>query len=97
KQWLLLSIILPKMIPSVGSTTVVYLHENCCNPSERLWQLLKKLLKNELFSSLQNLRVGVARRRHRIQQLFELLTFEQVMSVSSYNFILEALFYAASY
>ncbi|MEH2317665.1 MAG: hypothetical protein V7K24_11195, partial [Nostoc sp.] len=29
-QWLLLSIILPKMIPSVGSTTVVYLHENCC-------------------------------------------------------------------
>ncbi|MEH2321774.1 MAG: MFS transporter, partial [Nostoc sp.] len=31
KQWLLLSIILPKMIPSVGSTTVVYLHENCCN------------------------------------------------------------------
>jgi len=29
--------------------------------------------------------------------LFEQLTFEQVISVSSYNFILEALFYAASY
>ncbi|MEH2381723.1 MAG: GMC oxidoreductase [Nostoc sp.] len=39
------------------------------------------------FSSLQNLRVAVARRRHRIQQLFNELTFEQVMSVSSYNFI----------
>ncbi|MBD2561471.1 MULTISPECIES: IS630 family transposase [Nostoc] len=67
------------------------------NPIERLWQFLKKSLKNELFSSIQNLRVGVARRRHRIQQLFEQLTFEQVISVSSYNFILEALFYAASY
>ena len=42
------------------------------------------------FSSLQDLRTC-------IQQLFEQLTFEQVMSISSYNFILEALFYAASY
>ncbi|MEH2316169.1 tyrosine-type recombinase/integrase, partial [Nostoc sp.] len=37
KQWLLLSIILPKMIPSVGSTTVVYLHENCCKYGSSLW------------------------------------------------------------
>jgi transposase len=44
----------------------------------------------EFFPSLQDL-------RDRIQQLFEQLTFEQVMSISSYNFILEALFYAASY
>ena len=65
-------------------------HSPELNPIERLWQFLKKLLKNELFSSLQNL-------RDRIQQLFDQLTFEQVMSVSSYNFILEALFYAASY
>ena len=65
-------------------------HSPELNPSERLWELLKKPLKNELFSSLQNL-------RGRIQQLFNELTFEQVMSVSSYNFILEALFYAASY
>ncbi|PHM06109.1 transposase [Nostoc sp. 'Peltigera malacea cyanobiont' DB3992] len=72
-------------------------HSPELNPIERLWQFLKKSLKNELFSSIQNLRVGVARRRHRIQQLFEQLTFEQVISISSYNFILEALFYAASY
>ncbi|MEH2055927.1 MAG: hypothetical protein V7K97_07130, partial [Nostoc sp.] len=30
KQWRLLSITLPKMMPSVGSITVVYLPENCC-------------------------------------------------------------------
>ncbi|MEH2430391.1 MAG: transposase [Nostoc sp.] len=60
------------------------------NPIERLWQLLKKPLKNQLFSSLQAL-------RQRIQEIFDQLSFEQVISVSSYNFILEALFYAASY
>ncbi|MCF2145997.1 IS630 family transposase [Desmonostoc muscorum LEGE 12446] len=60
------------------------------NPIERLWQFLKKSLKNELFSDLQDLRT-------RLQQLFEQLTSEQVISISSYNFILEALFYAASY
>jgi transposase len=65
-------------------------HSPELNPIERLWQFLKKSLKNELFASLQNL-------RDRIQQLFEQLTFEQVISVFSYNFILEALFYAASY
>ena len=65
-------------------------HSPELNPIERLWQFLKKSLKNELFASLQNL-------RDRIQQLFEQLTFEQVISVSSYNFILEALFYTASY
>ncbi|MFN6480829.1 hypothetical protein [Nostoc sp. DedQUE07] len=31
--------------------------------------------------------------RDRIQELFDQLTFEQVISASSYNFILEALFY----
>ncbi|MHC5712259.1 MAG: transposase [Nostoc sp.] len=72
-------------------------HSPELNPLERLWQLLKKPLQNELFSSLQALSVGVARLRHRIQEIFNQLTFEQVMSVSSYNFILEALFYAASY
>ncbi|WP_428850459.1 hypothetical protein [Nostoc sp. DedVER01b] len=35
--------------------------------------------------------------RERIQEIFDQLTFEQVISVSSYNFILEALFYAASH
>ncbi|MBD2534256.1 hypothetical protein H6G97_33940 [Nostoc flagelliforme FACHB-838] len=60
------------------------------NPIERLWQALKKPLKNQLFSSLQAL-------RERIQEIFDQLTFEEVISVSSYNFILEALFYAASH
>lgn len=59
-------------------------------PIERLWQFLKKPLKNRLFSSLQAL-------RERIQEIFDQLTFDQVISISSYNFILEALFYAASY
>ncbi len=67
------------------------------NPIERLWQFLKKPLKNQLFSSLQALRVGVARRRHRIQEIFEQLKFDQVISISSYNFILKAFFYAASH
>ena len=65
-------------------------HSPQINPIERLWHFLKKALKNELFSSFQDL-------RERIQQLFEQLTFEQVISISSYNFILEVLFYAASY
>lgn len=65
-------------------------HSPELNPLERLWQFLKKSLKNELFSSLQAL-------SDRIQEIFNQLTFEQVISVSSYNFILEALFYAASY
>lgn len=74
-------------------------HSPELNSSERLWQLLKKQLKNELFSSLENLRDSEALppTADRIQQLFDQLTFGQVMSVSSYNFILEALFYAASY
>jgi hypothetical protein len=65
-------------------------HSPELNPIERLWQFLKKSLHHELFSSLQDL-------GDRIQELFEQLTFEQVISISSYNFILEALFYAASY
>jgi transposase len=65
-------------------------HSPELNPIERLWHFLKQMLRNELFSSVQDL-------RERIQQLFDQLTFEQVMSISSYNFILEALFYAASY
>lgn len=60
------------------------------NPIERLWQSLKRNLKNECFPSLQAL-------RERVQELFDQLTYEQVMSVASYDFILEALFYAASY
>ncbi len=65
-------------------------HSPQLNPIERLWQFLKQSLKNELFPSLQAL-------RERVQELFDQLTLEIVMSVSSYNFILEALFYAASH
>ncbi|NRB09814.1 MAG: transposase [Richelia sp.] len=65
-------------------------HSPQLNPIERLWHFIKKPLKNELFSSVQDL-------RERIQKLFEQLTFEHVISISSYNFILEAVFYLASY
>lgn len=64
-------------------------HSPELNPIERLWQFLKKSLKNEVVPSWPDLRT-------RLQQLFEQLTFDQVISISSYNFILEALFYAAS-
>ncbi|OKH52619.1 transposase [Calothrix sp. HK-06] len=65
-------------------------HSPELNPIERLWELLKKPLKNKLFSSLQDL-------SNHLQELFDQLTLEQVMSIFSYNFILEALFYVASY
>lgn len=65
-------------------------HSPELNPIERFWQLLKQPLKNQIFPSLQAL-------WERVQELFDRLTLEQVMSVSSYNFILEALFYAASH
>lgn len=65
-------------------------HSPELNPIERFWQLLKRPLKNQIFPSLQAL-------RERVQELFDQLTLEQVMSVSSYNFILEALFYVASH
>jgi hypothetical protein len=52
--------------------------------------LLKRPLNNQVFASLQAL-------RERVQELFDQLTTDQVMSVSGYDFILEALFYAASH
>jgi hypothetical protein len=60
------------------------------NPIERLWQHLKQSLKNQVFPSLQAL-------REKVQELFDQLTFEQVSSIASYDFILEALFYVASH
>ncbi len=65
-------------------------HSPELNPIERLWQFLKQPLKNQLFSDLQAL-------RDRLQELFDQLTLEHVISISSYNFILEALFYATSH
>jgi len=52
--------------------------------------LLRQPLKNQIFLSSQAL-------RERVQELFDQLTLEQMISVSSYNFILKALFYAASH
>ena len=65
-------------------------HSPELNPIERFWQLLKQPLKNQIFPSLQAL-------RERVQERFDQLTIEQVASVSAYDFILEALFYAASH
>ncbi len=64
-------------------------HSPELNSIERLWQFLKQPLKNQIFPSLQAL-------RERVQELFDQLTLDQVMSVSAYDFILSALFYVAS-
>jgi len=65
-------------------------HSPELNPIERFWQSLKPKTQKSVFLSLQAL-------RERIQALFDQLTLKQGMSVSSYDFIIEALFYAASY
>lgn len=63
-------------------------HSPQLNPVERLWQFLKRQLQGENFATLTQL-------RKRLQQEFQNLTAEQVASLTSYDFILEALFYAA--
>ena len=64
-------------------------HSPQLNPIERLWQFLKAQLKGESFANLAALKA-------RMQQLLNALFPEQVASLTSYNFILEALFYAAT-
>jgi transposase len=63
-------------------------HSPELNPIERLWQFLKRLWKGENFASLDALRQRV---NHELQQL----TTEQVQSLTSFNFILDALLQAA--
>ncbi len=58
------------------------------NPIERLWQLLKGLWKGENFPSLDAL-------RHRVSQELEQLSAQQVQSLTSFDFILDALLQAA--
>ncbi len=65
-------------------------HSPELNPIERVWEFIKQQLSGEIFTTLQQL-------RERLQQVLEKITLEQICSLSSYNFILEALFYAASY
>lgn len=63
-------------------------HSPELNPIERLWQFLKQQIKGENFVTLAQLRT-------RLQHEFRTLTAERVASLTSYDFILEALFYAA--
>ena len=63
-------------------------HSPELNPTERLWGFLKAQFRGENFADLDQL-------RSRLHQLFQQLSPIQVASLTSYNFILEALFYAA--
>jgi len=64
-------------------------HSPELNPIERLWQWVKQQLRGENFENLDQLRL-------RLEQVLQQLTVERVASLTSYDFILEALFYAAS-
>jgi hypothetical protein len=64
-------------------------HSPELNPIERVWQFIKAKLKGECFATLEQLRT-------RLAQVLQQLTAERIISLSSYDFILEALFCAAS-
>lgn len=64
-------------------------HSPELNPIERLWQWIKRQLQGENFADLAQL-------RQRLRREFQQLSVEQVASLTSYDFILEALFYASS-
>ena len=59
-------------------------HSPELNPIERLWQALKGRWKGENFPSLEAL-------RQRVNQELQQLTSEMVMSLTGYDFILDAL------
>jgi transposase len=63
-------------------------HSPELNPIERFWQFLKGLWKRENFASLDAL-------RQRVSQELEQLSAEQVQSLTSFDFILDALLQAA--
>jgi hypothetical protein len=65
-------------------------HSPELNPIERVWQFIKQQLKGKVFLTLGEL-------RERLNLVLQEITPEQICLLSSYNFILEALFYAASY
>jgi transposase len=65
-------------------------HSPELNPIERVWEYIKQELVGEVFTTLEQL-------RERLKQVLEKITSDQISSLSSYKFILEALFYAASY
>lgn len=63
-------------------------HSPELNPIERVWQFIKAQLKGEHFATLEQL-------RERLAQVMKQITPERIISLSSYDFILEALFCAA--
>jgi hypothetical protein len=63
-------------------------HSPQLNPIERLWQFIKRQFKGESFSNLQQLRLRV---QHELAQM----SCELISSLTSYDFILEALFHEA--
>jgi transposase len=63
-------------------------HSPELNPIERLWQYLKQRFKGENFATLELL-------RERLRQEFSMLSAQRVASLTSDDFVLEALFYAA--
>lgn len=65
-------------------------HSPELNPIERVWEFIKQQFQGEVFTTLPQLRAH-------LQQVMAKITPPQICSLSSYNFILEALFYAASY
>jgi hypothetical protein len=65
-------------------------HSPELNPIERVWEFIKQQFQGGVFTTLTQL-------RQRLQTVMAKITPQQICSLSSYNFILEALFYAASY
>ncbi|WP_138505404.1 IS630 family transposase [Nostoc sp. PA-18-2419] len=63
-------------------------HSPQLNPIERLWQHIKRQWKGENFSSLQQL-------RQRVQLELAQMSSQLISSLTSYDFILEALFHEA--
>ncbi len=63
-------------------------HSPELNPIERFWQFIKGLWKGENFASLDVL-------RQRVSQELKRLSAEQVQSLTSFDFILDALLQAA--
>jgi DDE superfamily endonuclease len=65
-------------------------HSPELNPIERVWQAIKRHLKGRIFTSLDDLKVM-------LQAVLDDMTTAETMSLSGYDFILEALFYVASH
>lgn len=63
-------------------------HSPELNPIERVWQFVKAQMKGERFATLEHL-------RQRLTQVLQQLTPQRIISLASYDFILEALFCAA--